>query len=298
MTYSTPFCSRAFFLSLSLCAVGCGFSVEKDADLAETKQPASPSSERTKQAPYESPKEDSRTAPVTVPWCSGSLIREGSIAGVPLDYPTEPFTVWFNRSLEDVALEGFEKEMMENQGLDPNDNADYRRFRYELSFDLRVVVGDIPNGDNWFSNKSLGIYVYDLVSTGTPPNGTIPVFDASALREARLSGDPKRLGETVRVLLDEMKATPGPKAVIAFAPNRVPESSIQRLFINLFAEDVHLATSGSVTLSNLLDTQGEAIPSPQYPLKNLRTIDVSTLSNIAGTIFYMKAGCLVVDTSG
>ncbi len=56
--------------------------------------------------------------------------------------------------------------------------------------------------------------------------------------------------------------------------------------------------SGSITLSNLLDTKGEAIPSPQYPLKNLRTIDVSTLSNIAGTIFSMKAGCLVVTTSG
>lgn len=64
------------------------------------------------------------------------------------------------------------------------------------------------------------MYLFDVVDTVTAPDATIAVFDASAVREARLSGDKSRLASTIRTTVDAMKADRRPKAIVAFAPDR------------------------------------------------------------------------------
>src|SRR6185295_19081546 len=141
-------------------------------------------------------------------------------------------------------------------------------------------------------------YLFDVADTATQPNTAIEVFDASAVREARLSGDKSKLASTLRTTVDAMKATRRPKAVIAFAPDRNPETSVERAFINLFARNVYFASKRSVTLSNLRDTTGAPIASPVYPLRNVRTLDVSAAGDVAATPFTTKASCLDIKISG
>ncbi|MBX3222989.1 MAG: hypothetical protein KF795_20930 [Labilithrix sp.] len=228
------------------------------------------------------------------------MSRTGAVAGASLDYPSEPDTTWFNASLEEVALNAIDRAMMKEAGLDPDDDADVRRFRYFVSgFDLRWIVRERPSPGNWFGKADLGVYVFDLVGTSTPPDGAnVAVFDTSAVREARLSGDKARLGESIRATVDAMKADRRPKAIIAFAPDRNPESSVERAFINLFARDVHFATTGSVTISNLRDWSGAAVTSAPYPLRNVRTLDVSARGDIAGSAVTASGSCLELVISG
>ena len=237
--------------------------------------------------------------PSAITWCSTALSREGVIAGTSIDYPSTPYTTWFNIALEELALTAIDEEVMKEAGLSPDDKADVARFKYFMhGFDLRLILGDTPSAGNWFGKSDLSVYVFDVADSAAQPDVAIPVFDASAVREARLSGDKTRLASTLRVTVDAMQATPGPKAIVAFAPDRNPESSVERAFINLFARNVYFASKGSVTLSNLRDTTGRTITSPVYPLHDLRTLDVSAVGDVAASPFTTKASCLDVVTSG
>jgi hypothetical protein len=237
--------------------------------------------------------------PSAITWCSTALTRDGVIAGTSLDYPTTPYTTWFNNSLEEVALSAIDDEMMKEAGLSPDDKEDVQRFKYFAhGFDFRLILGDTPSPGNWFGKTDLSVYLFDVADTATQPNTAIEVFDASAVREARLSGDKSRLASTLRATVDAMKATRRPKAIVAFAPDRNPETSVERAFINLFARDVYFASKGSVTLSNLRDRTGAPIASPVYPLRNVRTLDVSATGDVAATPFTTKASCLDVEISG
>jgi hypothetical protein len=238
-------------------------------------------------------------APTPITWCTTGLTRSGTVAGTSLEYPSTPDTTWFNRSLEEVVLNEIDRAMMEEDGLDPDDDEDVRRFRYFINgFDLRWIVRETPAPGNWFGKTDFAVYVFDLVRASAAPDGTFAVFDASAVREARLSGDKEQLGKTIRATVDAMKADPRPKAIIAFAPDRNPESSFERAFINLFARDVHFATTGSVTVSNLRDSSGAPITAVPYPLRNVRTLDVSASGDMAGSAIKVGGSCLDLVISG
>jgi len=277
---------------LACVAIGC-------AETSEDRQPASPATP----APTSSGNGGDSTAgggrASSITWCSTALTRVGVIEGTSLDYPTTPSTTWFNTSLEELALSPIDEEMMKGAGLSPNDRADVDRFKYFAhGFDFRLILGDTPSPGNWFGKSDLSVYLFDVADTATQPGVSIEVFDASAVREARVSGDKSRLASTLRTTIDTMKASRRPKAIIAFAPDRIPETSIERVFINMFARNVYFASKGSVTLSNLRDATGAVIPSPVYPLRKLRTVDVSAEGDVAATPFTTKASCLDVQTSG
>lgn len=234
-----------------------------------------------------------------ITWCHTTTSRTGTVAGTSLDYPSEPYTTWFNTSLEEVALSAIDEQMMKEVGLSPDDDADVRRFRYFVrGFDFRWIVADIPSDGNWFSKTDLTVYLFDVADTATPMASTVEVYDASAVREARLSGDKSRLGSTLRTTIDAMKAIRRPKAIVAFAPDRIPESSLERAFINLFARNVYFATKGSVTLSNLHDVTGAPVTSVVYPMHNVRTLDVSARGEIAGSPFAANGSCLDLRIGG
>jgi hypothetical protein len=271
-------------------AVGCG------TDRGEGSEPGAGN-----ETPVEEPRAPAPPSgtPTAITWCGAALSRSGTVAGTSLEYPSKPDTTWFNRSLEEVVLSDIDEAMMREAGLDPDDDADVRRFRYFIhGFDLRWIVREDPAPGNWFGKSDFAVYVFDLARTSTPPDGTVAVYDASAVREARLSGDKARLGETIRATTDAMKADPRPKAIIAFAPDRNAESSVERAFINLFARDVHFATTGSVTISNLRDPTGAPPASLAYPLRNVRTLDVSAHGEIAGTTITVGGSCLDLVISG
>lgn len=235
--------------------------------------------------------------PDVITWCNTALNRTGTIAGTSLDYPSTPDTTWFNTSLEQVALSSLDEAMMEAAGLDPHDDADVERFRYFAhGFDFRWIVGDQPSPGNWFGKTDFSVYLFDLAEKTI--DTSVTVFDASAVRDARLSGDKKQLASAIRVTVDAMKADPHPKAIIAFAPDRNPETSLERAFISMFARNVYFATTGSVTLSNLRDVVGAPLSSVVYPIRNLRTLDVSASGEIAGTPFSANGSCLDLRISG
>lgn len=264
-------------------AVGCSVDVRDGSDPAP--------------GPSGSSSSGSVTAPKNA--CSTTLQRTGTVAGASLEFASKPDTTWFNVSLDEVALNAIDKAMMNETGLDTNDSADVRRYRYFVSgFDLRLLVGEDPSPGNWFGKSDLGVYVFDLARSSTAPEaGEIAVFDASAVREARRSGDKALLGKAIRETVDAMRADPRPKAIIAFAPDRNPESSVERAFINLFARDVHFATTGSVKLSDLRDASGATLTGPRYPLRNIDTIDVAARGQMAGTPITVGARCLKVTIS-
>jgi hypothetical protein len=281
----------ALFTILAALALGCGVEPNDSPEPGNGDGAGASRSgdERTNDAP---------ATPIT--WCSLGLSRSGTVADTSLEYPSQPDTTWFNRSLEEVALSAIDETMMREAGLDPDDDADVRRFRYFLSgFDLRWIVREDPSPGNWFGKTDLGVYVFDLANTSAPLDGTtVAVFDASAVREARLSGDKPRLGEAIRAAVDAMKADPRPKAIIAFAPDRNPETSVERAFINLFARDVYFATTGSVTISNLRDSTGAPVTTVTYPLRDVRTLDVDARGDIAGSAITASGSCLDLTISG
>jgi hypothetical protein len=245
----------------------------------------------------DSPNATIGTVPIT--WCNTTLNRTGTVAGTSLDYPSTPATTWFNTSLEEVVLSPVDEEMMKEAGLSPDDVNDVNRFKYFThGFDFRLILGDTPSPGNWFGKSDLSVYLFDVADTATAPGTDVVVFDASAVREARLSGDKSKLASTIRATVDAMKAIPRPKAVVAFAPDRIPETSVERAFINLFARDVHFATTGSVTLSNLRGVTGALLGPVRYPLHTLRTLDVKAQGAFAGTPFTANASCLDVQISG
>ena len=234
-----------------------------------------------------------------VTWCTTGLSRSGTIAGTSLDYPSTPDTTWFNNSLEEVALTELDKTLMEDAGLSIDDDADVRRFRYFThGFDFRWIVGDEPSPGNWFGKSDFSVYLFDVVETATPIDAKVAVFDASAVRDARLSGDKNRLASAIRTTVDAMKADHRAKAIIAFAPDRNPETSVERAFINLFARDVHFATSGTVAISNLRDPAGAPVTSVSLPLHNVRTLDLSAQGDMAGAPFVSRGSCLDLQISG
>jgi hypothetical protein len=231
--------------------------------------------------------------------CSLELTRAGTIAGTSLDYPSAPDTTWFNTSLEEEALNELDEAMMREAGLSPEDDEDVRRFAYfTRGFDFRWIVREDPSPGNWFGKSDFGVYLFDVVDTGTPPDAAIAVFDASSVRDARLSGDKGRLGDAIRTTVDAMRADRRPKAIVAFAPDRNPESSWERAFINLFARDVHFATTGSVSTSNLRDAAGRPVSGVTYPLRDVSTLDAAAEGEMAGAPFTVRGACLALRISG
>lgn len=234
---------------------------------------------------------DGGATPVTA--CAPGSTRSGAVAGVSVDYPATIDTRWFNPVAQETTPSDIDEALMKEVGLDPDDESDVRRFMYlRAGFDLRWLFRDRPTAGNWWGTTDLAIYVYDFVATDTPVGGTVAVFDASAMRGARLSGDKVLLGETIRTTVDAMSADRRPKAIIAFAPNRNAESSLERAFVNLFARDVHFATTGSVTISNLRDPSGAPITRVSYPLDGVRTLDIVAHGEIAGSAISASGGCL------
>jgi hypothetical protein len=188
---------------------------------------------------------------------------------------------------------------MNEAGLDSDDINDVNRFKYfSNGFDFRLILGDEPSPRNWFGKSDLSVYLFDVADMATAPGTEIAVFDASTVRDARLSGDKSRLASTLRATVDAMKAIRRPKAVIAFAPDRIPETSVERAFINLFARDVHFATTGSVTLSNLRGVTGAPLGPVVYPLRTVRTLDVKAQGAFTDTPFTVNGSCLDVQISG
>lgn len=283
--------SLASLAGLASFATGCsGVSGSNGSSGEQPGSPASSSGGAT-------PTPGAGTGSIT--WCQTSLERTGAVAGTSLDYPSNPDTFWFNTSLEEVALSAVDVATMREAGLSPEDQADVSRFRYFThGFDLRWILRDPPTTDNLFGTHDFGVYVFDLADTKTAPDTAVAVFDASAVRDARLSGDRAKLASAIRVTVDAMKADPRPKAIVAFAPNRVPETSEERLFINLFARDVYFATTGSATLSNLRDRTGAPIPTLVYPVRNARTLDVKVQGNLGGAPFIANGSCLDLQISG
>lgn len=284
MTTRLGFQVPALFTLLAALATGCSVEVRDGSDPAK--------------GPSTSSSGGSGTVPTNT--CTTDLRRSGTVAGASVDFPSKPDTTWFNVSLEEVALNAIDKAMMEEAGLDTNDAADVRRFRYFSSgFDLRLLVGETPSPGNWFGKSDLGVYVFDLARSSTAPDATsIAVFDASAVRDARRSGDKALLGKTIRATVDAMKADPRPKAILAFAPDRNPESSVERAFINLFARDVHFATTGTVTIGNLRDATGASLGGARYPLRGVKTVDVSARGEMAGSTVTVGGSCLELVISG
>jgi hypothetical protein len=234
-----------------------------------------------------------------ITWCSTSSTRTGTVGGTSLDYPSTPSTTWFNTSLEELALSPLDEAMMKEAGLSPDDVNDVNRFKYfTRGFDFRLILGDPPSPGNWFGKTDLSVYLFDVAETATAPDTEIAVFDASAVREARLSGDKQRLAATLRTTVDAMKATHTPKAIVAFAPDRNPETSEERAFINLFARNVYFATIGRVTLSNLRGASGAALGRVTYPLRGLRTVDLKAVGAFGDAAWTATASCLDVRTSG
>lgn len=272
---------------LAALAVGCGASSQQESDSPSPNTPPASSGG------------GGAGANGAITWCTTTLPRTGTIAGQSLDYPAEPDTTWFNKSLEEVGLDAIDEAVMKEAGLSRDDKADVERFKYFAhGFDFRWILRDPATEENWFGKSDFGVYLFDVADTSTAPGTPVAVFDASAVREARLSGDRTKLASAIRATVDAMKADPRPKAIVAFAPNRVPESSVERAFINLFARDVHFATTGSVTLSNLHDGKGTPIPSVVYPLRGVRSLDVTVQGQMAGAPFAASGNCLDLRISG
>ncbi|MBL8949681.1 MAG: hypothetical protein JNK82_02820 [Myxococcaceae bacterium] len=157
-------------------------------------------------------------------------------------------SVYFETSVEELALSKLEQESMKHLGLDPNELDDHRLLAFVIrGFHYRYYAVQ-TSGDR----ADLGVYAYNLgsVKVGDP----IPVLDASSLE-----GVPtEKLGATLHALFDPIRKSGEPRVMVAYSRTRSGEEWWRRIFINAFASQKQFATRGVLRFTRAADTSGPA----------------------------------------
>lgn len=156
-------------------------------------------------------------------------------------------SVFFNDSVEEIALSAVERAAMEHIGLDPASDEDVALLAFVIKgFHYRFYAADRDG-----ARGDLGVYVYNLdsVRVGQP----IAVLDLSSLEGIAT----EEIGDRLHDLFDPIRSSGEPRAIVAYAKTRANEPAWRRLFINAFAEDVEFATSGSFRITRALGSEGE-----------------------------------------
>jgi hypothetical protein len=173
-------------------------------------------------------------------------------------------SVFFNESLEGLALNSIEEHMMERIGLDPNDSDDYKLLAFVIrGFHYRfyALEEDGPERD-------LGIYLYNL--NGVQVGHGIPVLDARELEDL----DAELVGAALHEVFDPIRESGEAVAIVGFSDSRAHESSLRSIFINAFAEDVVYATDGSVHIT-AAETRSGPLAVVSHPIRDLTRFDIS-----------------------
>jgi hypothetical protein len=219
------------------------------------------------------------------------------------DYKVQ--SVWFNSSLEEQALSDLDREMMEQMGLDDQEQADVERFLYfTKNYDLRNLYIEQLSETEFGAlgakiGKDLGIYFFDLEDHEVQPGTPIAVFDVSDVEVPRDMGDTEALGEVLRQLIDEMRDNGRPDAIVAFAPDRSEESEAESIFIEMLSPNARFATSGTATFRDVEDLSGLPVSTLVYP-----TEDIDNISFSADVVFgegehvVVQTECVLTSVSG
>jgi len=239
-------------------------------------------------------------------FCDRDVDIRGQVSGtdVALDeYKVQ--SVWFNTSLEEQALSDVDREMMDEMGLDDQDQADVERFLYfTKNYDLRNLYIEQLSETEYGAlgakiGKDLGIYFFDLADYEVQPGAPIAVFDVSAVEAPRDAGDTDALGEVLRQLIDEMRDNGRPDAIVAFAPDRSEESEVESIFIEMLSPTARFATSGKATFRDVEDKAGNPVSTVAYPTDDIDNISFSADVTFGeGEHVVVQTECVLTSISG
>lgn len=239
-------------------------------------------------------------------FCDRDVDIRGQVSGTDVyleDYKVQ--SVWFNSSLEEQALSDLDREMMEQMGLDDQEQADVERFLYfTKNYDLRNLYIEQLTETEYGAlgakiGKDLGIYFFDLADHEVQPGTPIAVFDVSDVEAPRNAGDTEALGEVLRQLIDEMRDNGRPDAIVAFAADRSEETEAESIFIEMLSPTARFATSGTARFRDVEDLAGLPVSTLQYPTEDIDNISFSADVTFGeGEHVVVKTECVLTAISG
>ncbi len=246
-------------------------------------------------------------------YCDRVVDITGAVDGVDVafdDYEVQ--SVWFNTSLEqelDKELSSIDREIMEEMGLDPDNNEDVARYRYfNQAYDLRFLFIEQLSESDYGAlgaeiGRDLGVFFFDLEPGNVQPDTDVAVFDLSPVEAPRDAGNKQALGNALRTALDTMRDNGKPDVLVAFAPDRSDEGQPRSTFINLFGESTRFASAGTARFGNGMTSAGEPLDAIEYPLTDVDNLGLSASvtipgATLAGETVTIDADCVVVSVSG
>jgi hypothetical protein len=218
---------------------------------------------------------------------SASIALEDSSGTVDARRFDDFSSMFFNQSVEGVALSAGERAAMEHIGLDPSSDDDHQLLAFVVrGFHYRYYARDV-DGDR----GDLGVYVYNLdsVRVGQP----IAILDLSPLEGIAT----EEIGGTLHDLFDPIRESREPRAIVAYAKSRANEPAWRRLFINAFAEDVEFATSGSFRITRAVGPSGE-VDLVTHPSHELRRLEFSFQGERLGRRWRVEQEGIPLELSG
>jgi len=242
-------------------------------------------------------------------YCDRDLVVTGTVDGVRTssdDYSMQ--SVWFNTSIEEEAVSDLDRELMENMGLDPDDDEDVSRYVYfTQNYDHRVLLMEELSTTDLGSlggtiGKDLGTFFFDLEEEATQPETWVKVFDASPIEAPRDAGNLSALGDAIRDVIDEMRSNGQPDVLVAFSPDRSDETVAESSLIVLLSNTARYARSGQARFHEVISLTGDPVESIDYP-----TDDIDAMSLDSSVVFDdgddadtvdVQATCLKVSVSG
>jgi hypothetical protein len=235
--------------------------------------------------------EPDAAAPHEPAQCPRTRTLSGSIEGVSIDSPDYTMDVtWYNDSLEQ-ELSDFERDIVMDAGLDPDDPEDVARYRYfSAAFDLRVLLRE-ESGDlaHFEVKRDLGLYLFDLEASDAQPRQAVAIYDASPIEAARDHGTKAELGEALRTVIDDMRGNGQADAILAFEPDRSDEG-VRVVLINLFGKDTRFASTGTASFDELYD-DAEAVTAIEHPLEAADHVSIHAQASVGSDAVAVEVLC-------
>lgn len=235
--------------------------------------------------------------------CETQLALTGSVDGSPMpSADDEVNSVWFNQSLDEYVLSDIDKEVMDELGLDADDQLDVERYRYLVSqADYRFLdAEDATDADGWpIRNKDVTVFYFDLTGHPADLDHPIAIFDLTPIEAAEDSGDRDALGDAIRVAADTIRDNGHPDVIVAYAADRSDEG-IANVLVSLLSPHARYASGGQAWIHDVLPYEGDPVTTITPPLDTLVGVSIRVQASFpeAEDTMSIEATCLPVTMSG